>query len=350
MISYGKHFVDKSDIKAVSKVLKSPFLTSGPTIKKFEDNIKKYVKSNYFLSCSSGTAALDLVFRSLELKVNDNIIIPSINFIAAYNLLKEKKVNIFLADVDPDYGQITEKTMLECIKINKIKKIRALLVMYHGGYTGFKEQYIKLKKKYNFLLIEDACHAFGGEYKIKNIKGKIGDSRFADFSTFSFHPVKSLTTAEGGGISIKNKKYFNKIKLLRSHGIKRSNKHWRYDVLFSGLNYRMSDVNAALGISQLKKIKLFLNYRRKISNIYLQSFKKYSHIVEVFPKNFNNSSCHLLFLKVKNKKKNFKENFLMYLKKKIYWLSTIIFLFINFLLLKIKIKLKRLVVKIFSIK
>jgi dTDP-4-amino-4,6-dideoxygalactose transaminase len=318
MIDYGKHFIDTQDVKSLNKVLKSSFLTTGPTTLLFERKIKNYLKTKNFISCSSGTAALDLVFKVLNFGPKSNIIMPSINFIAAYNLLREKKVNIYLSDVDPMHGQMTKQTILECIKINNLRKIDALIPMYHGGYTGFYKDYLDLKKKYKFFIIEDACHAFGANYRInKKTKGKIGDCKFSDFSTFSFHPVKTITTAEGGGVSFKNKIYDKDLKLIRSHGIKRTKKHWEYDVVRSGLNYRMSDLNAALGLSQLNKVNKYIKYRRQIAIRYLKKLKLYNKFYDFNFNTINQNSHHLFFLKIKNCKTYLiKNNLFKYLMKK----------------------------------
>jgi dTDP-4-amino-4,6-dideoxygalactose transaminase len=318
MINYGRHFIDEQDINSIKKVLKSNFLTTGPATILFERKVKNYLKTKNFISCSSGTAALDLVFKVLNLGSKSNVIIPSINFIASYNLLRDKNVNIFLSDVDPKHGQMTKKTILECIKINNLKKIDALIPMYHGGYTGFYKDYLDLKKKYKFFIIEDACHAFGANYRINNkISGKIGDCKYSDFSTFSFHPVKTITTAEGGGVSFKSKKYDKEFKLIRSHGIKRTKKHWEYDVVKFGMNYRMSDLNAALGISQLNKVNKYIKYRRQIAINYLNKLKIYNNFYDLNFNTINQNSHHLFFLKIKKFRSNFnKNNLFKYLMKK----------------------------------
>ena len=198
---------------------------------------------------------------------------PSINFISSYNLAKIMQLKVYLVDVDQYTGQVSPKKILECIKINKIKNIKAVITMYNGGYPENIKEFNEIKKKYNFLLIEDACHAFGSEYKYKNEYFKIGSCKHSDISTFSLHAIKSITTGEGGIVTTNNFKIAKNVELYRSHGILRNNKkHWKYDVVKHGYNYRLSDINCALGLSQLKKINLFLNKRKKyFKNILLKS-------------------------------------------------------------------------------
>ena len=146
--------------------------------------------------------------------------------------------------------------------------------MYHGGYPENVKKFYDIKKKYNFLIIEDACHALGSEYEFKNKSFKIGSCKHSDISTFSLHPLKSITSGEGGIITTNNSKISKNIKLFRSHGISRNKKeHWKYDVIKHGFNYRLSDINCALGLSQLKKINFFLHKRKKIYKRYISELQ-----------------------------------------------------------------------------
>ena len=315
-IPYGKQFINKSDKKAVLNSLLNRLITTGPLVEKFEKKLKKYLGSKNSLVCSSGTAAIHLALMSLNLKKNDIILMPAINFIASYNLAKIMKLKVFLCDVDPYTGQTTPDQVLDCIKKNNIKKIKALIIMHHGGYPYLSKEFYDLKKKYNFYLIEDACHALGAEYIYKNKLLKIGSSKHSDICTFSLHPVKTITSAEGGIVTTNNKKISEKIKLLRSHGIKRDKKmYWKYDVIDNGFNYRLSDINCALGISQLKKINFFLKNRKKIYDRYLLELKNFSPYMKIpeYPKN-NKYSYHLFLIHIEfNKLKTNKDKFLKYL-------------------------------------
>ena len=260
-VFYGRHYVDKKDIKLVSKALTKNLITTGEYVKKFEKSLKNYLKSKYILSCSSGTAAIHLALMAINLKRNDVIVMPAINFIASYNLSSYMGAKIYLADVDAVTGQMTPKTLIECIKKNNIKKIKAFITMYLGGYPENIVEFYKLKKKFNCFLIEDACHALGAKYKHKNKFFSVGSCQHSDISTFSLHPVKTITTGEGGVVSTNNLSLYKKIKYLRSHGIIRDKFfYWKYQINQIGFNYRISDINCALGLSQLKKITKFIGY------------------------------------------------------------------------------------------
>ena len=197
-IPYGRQYVDSQDIKLVSKVLKEDLITTGYYVKEFENKISKFLKVKYVASCNSGTSALHLALMAINLKKNDVIIMPAINFIAAYNMARLMKAKIFLADVDSLTGQMTPKTLLDCIKNNKLKKIKAIVTMYLGGYPEHVLEFYNIKRKLKCYLIEDACHAFGAKYLFNKKFLPIGCCKHSDISTFSLHPVKTITTAEGG--------------------------------------------------------------------------------------------------------------------------------------------------------
>lgn len=272
-IPYGRQFVDNSDIKEVSKALKQDLITTGSYVEKFELAIKRKFKVNHSILCNSGTSALHLVFLSINLKKNDVVIMPAINFIASYNQCKILGAKIFLADVDSSTGQMTPKNVLECINKNKIKKVKLLITMYLGGYPDNVVEFFNLKKKLNCFLIEDACHAFGAKYRFKNKLLSIGSCIHSDACIFSFHPVKTITTAEGGVITTKSKRIYNLSKNFRSHGITRGKFHWDYDISNIGFNYRISDINCALGLSQFRKTEKFIKKRKSIYYKYYNAFK-----------------------------------------------------------------------------
>ncbi len=318
-IPYGKQHIDKSDLQMVSKSLKEPLITTGNFVKKFENNLSNFLKVKNAISCNSGTAALHLAFLASDLKKNDIVIMPAINFISAYSMCKQLGAKIYLADVDLETGQMTPKSLLECIKINKLKKIKIILTMYMGGFPENLIEFHKIKKKFNCLLIEDACHAFGSEYKFNKKLIKVGACKHSDISTFSLHPLKPITTAEGGIITTNNELMAKKIKNFRSHGIIRNNKfHWKYDIFQSGYNYRLSDINSALGLSQLKKIKKFLKFRKKVYEYYKAELHKYKNIIN-FPKYDlkNKPSYHLVLINIDFRKlRSNKDLFLKHLYSK----------------------------------
>ena len=317
-IPYGKQHVDKKDIIEVSKSLKEKLITTGNYVFNLERQIEKKLQAKHAVTCTSGTAALHLSFLSLGIKKGDIVIMPSINFISSYSLCKMLNARIYLADVDKKTGQITPETLNDCIKKNKIKKIKLIITMYLGGYPRNLREIYNFKKKYNCYLIEDACHALGASYKIKNRKRFIGSNDYSDICIFSLHPLKTITSGEGGIITTKNKDIFNKIKLLRSHGILRnSKKHWQYDVIMPGFNYRLSDINCALAYSQFKKIDKFITYRKKIFLEYKKNLSKIKNLSIIDFDKKTHPSFHLILLNFSvNNPLKFKEKLLIFLKKK----------------------------------
>ena len=317
-INYGGQSIDFEDKKNILNVLKDDLITTGPKVKLFEEKVKKFVGSKFAISCNSGTSAIHLALLSLKLKEKSIVIMPCVNFISAFNLCKVMNLNFFLADVDHFTGQITPELIIKCIKKNNLKKIDLLFTMHLGGYPENLEKFFELKKKYKFKIIEDACHSFGAKYKVKKEVYNVGSCKHADISTFSFHPLKSITTGEGGAVTTNNSEYAKKMFVMRSHGILRKNKHWEYDVKFSGFNYRLSDINCSLGISQLNKISKFLKKREKIYFSYKTKLSGVSPYIKfpIYKKNLN-PSYHLILLNINFKKfRKTKNKFFEYMKKK----------------------------------
>ena len=223
-LPYGRQFIDTNDKRTVLNSLSNELITTGPFVKKFEQKLNKFLKCKYSHVCSSGTAAIHLAILSLGLKKNDVVLMPAINFIASYNLAKIMQLKIYLVDVDEITGQITPNKVLDCINKNKLKTIKALIVMYNGGFPEHINDFYNLKKKFKFFLIEDACHALGAEYRYKNKFIRVGSCKHADISTFSLHPLKTITSGEGGIVTTNNLKISKNIQLFRSHGILRNKK------------------------------------------------------------------------------------------------------------------------------
>jgi dTDP-4-amino-4,6-dideoxygalactose transaminase len=316
-IPYGRQYIDDLDIKSVKDSLKKEKITTGDYVSRFEKKISSYLDVKYATSCSSGTAALHLAFNTLDLKKNDNIIMPAINFIASYNICSLYKSKIFLADVDPNTGQMTPETLETCIKRNGLKKIKLVITMYLGGYPENIINFYKIKKKYNFFLIEDACHALGAQYLYKRRYIKIGSCKHSDICIFSLHPVKTITSGEGGLVLTNNKKIIKKINLLRSHGIERDKHHWKYNVKFPGFNYRLSDIGASLALSQLKKIEFFIRKRYQLSSIYKKKLLQVKNYINI--PNYSDcikSAYHLFVIKIRFKiLKSSKDEFMLYMLK-----------------------------------
>ena len=214
IISYGKQFIDKKDVDLVKKSLNSDYLTTGPLTNLFERKFEKKFKVKHAISCSNGTAALHLDLLAIGLKKGDTVILPVVNFIASTNLSYILGAKIYFADIDKNTGQMSPENLINCIKQNKIKKIKAVITMYNGGSPNNAKKFFSLKKIYKFFLIEDACHALGAKYSIKKNE-YVGSCKYSDLATFSFHPIKSITTGEGGMVTTKNSNFSKKINLYK---------------------------------------------------------------------------------------------------------------------------------------
>ena len=271
-IRYGRHTINETDIKSIENVLRYDSLTQGKHVKKFENALKIKFGSRYCSSLSSGTAALHLGVMALSLPKNSKIITTPLTFVATANSIILNNLKPELVDIDlTTYTIDVNKLEHKLKKDNKIKAVIA--VDYAGNICDWKSLNF-LARKYNIKLINDNCHAIGSMYN-DSIKYA---SQFADIVTQSYHPVKAITTAEGGSILTNNKKIYENISLLKNHGIIR-NKNlskkfgaWFYSIKKLGYNYRLSDIQCALGISQLKRLNQFILARRKIAKIYDKAF------------------------------------------------------------------------------
>ena len=315
-IRYNKQYLDNNDKKSIIKALNQNLITGGQSVDDFEKKLKKFLNVKFASTCSNGTAGLHLALEAINLKKNDVIIMPIVNFIASYSMAKLYQAKVFFADVDSSTGQMTPETLINCIKLNNLKKIKAVILMYMGGYPDNISTFYKLKKIYKFYIIEDACHAFGASYKVGNNFFKIGCCKHADLSVFSFHPVKTITTGEGGLVRTNNRKFNSIIKNFRNHNIVRNKNYWDYNIRKPAFNYRLSDINCALGISQLSKIKYIISSRRKIFKTYFDFFKNYSHILNFRKLNQFEKPCfHLGILNISFEKNKNKNKLMKYLNK-----------------------------------
>ena len=317
-IPYGRQYIDNSDINSIVKAAQQDLITTGKSVISFEKKLCKLLNVNHSVACSSGTSAIHLALIAINTKKNDIIIMPAINFVSSYSMCHFMGAKIFLADVDSLSGQMTPKTLNDCIKKNNLKKIKAVITMYMGGYPENVLEFYKIKKKYNFLIIEDACHAFGSKYKFKKKFYYIGSCKHSDISTFSLHPLKTFTTGEGGLLTTNNYLYYKRIIQSRSHGIIRNKKyHWKYDIKNFGFNYRLSDINCALGVSQLKKVNMFIKDKKRIYLTYKKELNKFDKFIKLVEHNKNTKpSYHLVLVNINfNKLKFTKDNLLNYLMR-----------------------------------
>lgn len=285
MIPYGRQDIQQSDIDAVIETLRSDFLTQGPKVPEFESLICKYTGSSYAIAVNSATSALHIACLALDLKPGDRLWTTPITFVASANCALYCDAVVDFVDIDPrTYNLCPEalKTKLESAKsIGQLPKI--LIVVHMCGQPCEMDKIAELCKQYNVKLIEDASHAIGGKYKNENI----GNGRFSDITIFSFHPVKIVTTAEGGMALTNNKDLAERMALLRSHGITRDPSQmshtpdgpWYYQQLELGYNYRMTELQAALGISQIARIDEYINKRHRLAQRYDELLKTTSLVL-----------------------------------------------------------------------
>ena len=318
MIPYSRQHIFPKDLKKVTKVLKSNYLTQGPQIGKFEKKISKKCKSKYSVVVNSATSALHLACLALGLKKDDYLWTVPITFVASANCGLYCGAKIDLVDINKDTFNIDinslEQKLFKAKKQNKLPKI--LVPVHLGGNPCDLEKISSLAKKYKFKVIEDASHAFGSRYK----KSFIGDCKYSDAAVFSFHPVKLTTSGEGGAVTCKNFSLYQKIRMLREHGIvkekklfknKSQIKPWYFEQQHLGFNYRLSDINAALGASQVDHLKKFTKKRDTIAKIYFEHITNKVTFQKEEPESI--SARHLFIIKVEKK---LHENFFKFLRKK----------------------------------
>ncbi len=317
MINYGKQYLDKKDISAVVSVLKSDWLTQGPKVKEFETSLKNFFGAKYCSVVSNGTAALHLAVKAMGWKKGDYVFTTPNSFLATSNSILYVGAKPIFIDIDPSTFNINVKKLEEKIKINK-KKGRRLVGIIATDYAGQPCDWKLLKiigRKYGLKLINDNCHAIGASF----YKNKKYACKYADVVTQSYHPVKNLTTGEGGSILTNHKAIDKKVKLLRSHGVikKRNKSPWSYEMQDLGFNYRLSDMSCALGLSQLKKVNKFIRKKQKIAQIYDKAFQNIKNIkIPLIKKNIQHS-YHLYPLRIEfDKFKISKESFFRILRKK----------------------------------
>jgi len=290
-IPYGHQWIDEKDIKEVVKVLKSDWITQGPKVEEFEKKIAEYCGSKYGVAVSSGTAALLAAYAVAGIKPGDEIITTPLTFAATANTIIFCGGKPVFADIKEDTLNIDPKEIEKKIT----KKTKAIVPVDFAGHPCDYDEILKIAKKYKLLIIEDAAHALGSEYKEK----KIGN--FADLTILSFHPVKTITTGEGGMILTSNKNFYERLKILRHHGIvkKPEKGGWYYEIKNLGYNFRLTDFQCALGISQLKKINKFIERRREIVTQYNQAFKNIREIITPTERSYVKSAWHIYLIQLR---------------------------------------------------
>ena len=321
MIPYSTQTIDIKDIKAVIKTLKSQLLTQGPQIKKFEKLISQEVGAKYVSAVNSATSALHISCLALGFKKNDILWTTPNTFVASANCALHVGGKVDFVDIDYKTSNIDvkllEKKLILAKKKNKLPKI--VVPVHFAGYPTEQDKIYKLAKKFKFKILEDASHSIGARYKGE----KVGSCKWSDITVFSFHPVKIITTFEGGAAITNNKKIYEKLKLYSNHGITKNidrfvgkkKQAWQYEQQLLGFNFRMSDVSASIGISQIKKLNQFVLKRNKIAQFYEKFLDKKFLILPTKNKNYL-SSYHLYVIKIRDEYKFFHEKLFNFLRKK----------------------------------
>ena len=294
MISYGKQTIEKDDIEAVLKVLEeNTFLTTGPWVSEFEKKICTYIGCQYGVAVNSGTAALHCATFAAGIQEGDEVIVPAISFVASANCVLYQKGTPVFCDIDP------ETMNIDISKIETLitEKTKALIMVDMCGQPCHYDEIREICNKYNLILIHDAAHSLGGKYK----EHKVGS--YADITCLSFHPVKNITTCEGGMIVTNNENYYKRGMSCRSHGICRDfkerekmNSHY-YEMNDLGFNYRIPDVLCALGINQMNKLDKFITRRNEIAKKYNIFFENHKEYIEPL-KNYYDNAYHIYVVKL----------------------------------------------------
>ena len=301
MIFYGKQSIDENDIDAVVEVLKSDFLTQGPAIEKFEKCVAEYCGAKYAVAVTSATAALHISCLSAGLGKDDILWTSPITFTASANCGRYCGADVDFVDIDPSTYNMSIAELEKKLQAAEIKP-RVVVPVHLAGQSCEMDKIYKLSQKYGFKVIEDASHAIGADYK----ETKVGCCKYSDMTVFSFHPVKIVTTGEGGMVLTNDKDLYEKLVLYRSHGITRDPKlmtgtadgPWYYQQIDLGFNYRMTDMQAALGYSQMQKVNEFVSKRRYLAKRYNELLKNINGIQLPDQNEDTKSSWHLYVVRV----------------------------------------------------
>lgn len=285
-IPYGHQHITDEDIQAVIETLKSDYLTQGPKIIEFEQAFARYVGAKYAVAVSNATAGLHLAATALQVRSGDKVIVTPITFAASANCIRYCNGMVVFCDIDPDTYLMDIKKLRWLLETNPPSTFKGIVPVDFAGYPHQMEEFRQLADEYGLWILEDACHAPGGYFIDSNGEKQFcGNGKFADVTVFSFHPVKHIATGEGGMVTTNDKELFDRLSLLRTHGITKNpaclhENHggWYYEMQELGYNYRLTDFQAALGLSQLKRADEGLKRRQKIAVRYNEAFKRIADI------------------------------------------------------------------------
>ncbi|GEL78484.1 UDP-4-amino-4,6-dideoxy-N-acetyl-beta-L-altrosamine transaminase [Tenuibacillus multivorans] len=296
-LPYGRQFIDEQDIQSIVQVLRSDYLTTGPTIQRLEEELAGYVQAKYTVLFSSGTAALHAACYAAGIENGDEVITTPMTFAASANSVLYNGGTPIFADIDPDTYNISP----QAIKSQINDKTKAIMPVDFTGLPCDYDAIRSIADEYGLTVIEDAAHALGAQYKNQPI------GSLSDMTIFSFHPVKHMTTGEGGAVATNNLAFYEKLKQFRTHGITKNREQllddhgpWYYEMQFLGFNYRMTDLQAALGLSQLNKLDDFIRRRKQIVVTYQESFQHMKTITTPEELTGYESSWHLYVMRLKH--------------------------------------------------
>jgi hypothetical protein len=295
ILPYGRQYITDEDIQAVASVLKSDYLTQGPKIEEFETKFKNYIGANYCSAVNNGTSALHLAVLALGLKAGDKVITTPITFAASANCVRYCGGEVVFADIDPETYLLDIESVRKILSNAPKGTYKGIIPVDFAGRCVDLEAFRQLADEFNLWIIEDACHAPGAYFiDTKGIKQNAGNGKFADISVFSFHPVKHIAMGEGGALTTNNSELSIKINRLRTHGIVKNNDNYTNSIDFAGgdenyplwymemqelgFNYRLTDMQAALGSSQLDRAEKGLQRRKEIAQKYSQAFQNQTYI------------------------------------------------------------------------
>ncbi|MFH0840002.1 MAG: UDP-4-amino-4,6-dideoxy-N-acetyl-beta-L-altrosamine transaminase [Candidatus Omnitrophota bacterium] len=306
-ILYAHQYIDSADIDSVHMALKSDWLTQGPKIKEFEDVLYNYAGAKYAVAVSSGTAALHLAMMALGIGKGDEIITSPITFSASANCAVYVGATPRFVDIDDATYHLDIKKLKDFLKVpSHRKKVKAIIPVDFMGTVIDTPAIMKVCDKYGIYIVEDAAHALGAEYRYNKEWLKVGSCRHCDITILSFHPIKHITTGEGGAILTNNKDVCEAALRFRHHGICRvKNKpKWMYDIPQPGFNYRITDFQCALGISQMKKLDKMVNVRRRLVGSYNDAFSLIEEIRLPYEAKDTKASYHLYTIRVPAARRN----------------------------------------------
>ena len=305
-IPYGRQNITQEDLNAVTETLQGDFLTQGPKVQEFEQKFAQYVGAKYAVAVTNATAGLHIAVLALNLKPGERVITTPITFAASANCVRYAKGEVWFADIDPDTYILSIDSVRSLLDSKPKGFFKGIIPVDFAGLPVDAEEYRKLADEYGLWIIEDACHAPGGSFKDSQLEEqRCGNGVYADIGVFSFHPVKHIACGEGGMLTTNSKTLYEKLALLRTHGITKENMAedhggWFYEMQELGFNYRLTDFQSALGISQLTRNDAGVKTRNQIANRYKKAFEGKIKF-QALPNGHINAH-HLFVIEVNNRK------------------------------------------------